>query len=198
MECVPPTIFYHLYFLCISKVLGMLHHWTVRQVLKNTIYFIFMYTFLAFSCFLHQKICVFYHFHFFFGEVSNFHDRILTRNWIGHKKLSVELHVLLLTGTWLPIQHVMSQWCLILVSYRLSTTNHAGMSLQCHNWYINESNLFEILFPTRTNNWYWPIGVAVTKYLNMKHETKYMRLNTLAGCKCFNWYLNETKAFKMP
>ena len=49
-KCVPLTIYFHLYFLCISKVWSMLHHRSVGQVQIKECYFIFTYTFVTFFC----------------------------------------------------------------------------------------------------------------------------------------------------
>ena len=81
-ECVPQTISYHLYILRITKVWSLSHHGSVVRVYGKECCFIFTYTILAFfCCFLSKKIC-FYHFYFFFHEVSqsNFYDRILTNH----------------------------------------------------------------------------------------------------------------------
>ena len=76
-ECVPLTVSYHLYFLCISKVWSMLHHrsWGEFRVKNATLclyiilwYFLFFikkFVFLSFSSL------------FFFDEVSNFRNRLL-------------------------------------------------------------------------------------------------------------------------
>ena len=78
-ECVPLAIFYHLYFLHISKVSSMLyHHGSVGQVHSKECYFIFTCTFLTFFCCFSSKNLCSYQFHFFFDEVSNFGSRILT------------------------------------------------------------------------------------------------------------------------
>ena len=58
--CVPLTIFYHVYFLGMSKVLNILHYGSMGRVYSNECYFIFAYTFLAFLLlFLSKKTCIF-------------------------------------------------------------------------------------------------------------------------------------------
>ena len=78
-ECVPLTISYQLYFLHISVVWSMLHHRSVGQVQSKECCFMFRYTFLSFFVGFHQKLYVFIIFISFFYEVSNFHNRILTK-----------------------------------------------------------------------------------------------------------------------
>ena len=83
MKCVPLTISYHLYFLCISKVSNMLHHRSMGRVHskdKNAALYwytyIFTYIFLAFFFFLFFiKYLLFYHFHFFFWWSIKFPQR---------------------------------------------------------------------------------------------------------------------------
>ena len=58
-ECVPLTIFYHLYFRRISYILSMLHQGSVERIQSKECYFKFTHTFLAFFIVFHQKICVF-------------------------------------------------------------------------------------------------------------------------------------------
>ena len=55
---------------------------------------IYIYIFGIFVVVFHQKICVFIMFISFFDEVSNFHNRILTKQKpeLVTVKLSVELH----------------------------------------------------------------------------------------------------------
>ena len=77
-QCVPLTIFYHLYFLGISKVSSMLHHGSVGRVHSKECYFLFAYTFLAFFYRFLSKILCFIIFTSFFDEVSNFRYRTLT------------------------------------------------------------------------------------------------------------------------
>ena len=81
VECVPLTISYHLYFLCISKVLNsyITSQWGKFSV-RNTLcfYIYFLHIFLLFFV----KKCVFiifiFFFFFFFFEASNLQNRLLT------------------------------------------------------------------------------------------------------------------------
>ena len=77
-ESVPLTISYHLCFLRISKVWGMLHNGSVGRVQSKQCYFMFTYTFLVLFCLFSSKNCVFIIFISFFDEVSSFRNRILT------------------------------------------------------------------------------------------------------------------------
>ena len=80
-ECVPLAIFYHLSFLRISKVWSMVHHgsfgWVQKFRIKNAswcVHIIFWHVFAVF----HQKIVFIIFSFFFFDEVSNFGNRIVT------------------------------------------------------------------------------------------------------------------------
>ena len=83
LKCVPLTISYHLYFLRIAQVLSFLHYGLFGRVQSKECYFRFTYTSLAVFCccccfcFSSKNLC-FYHFYFFFNEVSSFRNRILT------------------------------------------------------------------------------------------------------------------------
>ena len=77
-ECIPLTIIYYLYFLCISKVSSMLHHGSVRRVHSKERHSSCTYTFLTLFFIFDQKIVFFSFSFFFFYEVSNFRHRILT------------------------------------------------------------------------------------------------------------------------
>ena len=77
-ESVPLTITFHLCFLRISKVWGMLHNGSVGRVQSKQCYFMFTYTFLVLFCLFSSKNCVFIIFISFFDEVSSFRNRILT------------------------------------------------------------------------------------------------------------------------
>ena len=59
IECVSLTIFYHLIFLRISKVWGILHHGSVGRVQSKECYFMFSSTFLAFLLLFFIKELVF-------------------------------------------------------------------------------------------------------------------------------------------
>ena len=76
-ECVPVTIIYYLYFLCISKfqacyITGQWGEFTVKNATLHVLILSW-----HFFLFLIKKLC-FFHFHFVFDEVSNFRNRILT------------------------------------------------------------------------------------------------------------------------
>ena len=77
-ECVPLTVSYHLYLLCISKVWSMLHHssWGKFRV-KNAILCldIILWHFLLF--FIKKFVFLSFSSLFFFDEVSNFGNRLL-------------------------------------------------------------------------------------------------------------------------
>ena len=76
MSVFPLTIFYHLYFLWISKVLSMLQHRSVGWVHSRECYFIIhKLSWHFFFFFFHQKICFFIIFNSF-DEVSKFRNRI--------------------------------------------------------------------------------------------------------------------------
>ena len=78
-ECVPLTIFYHLYFRRISYILSMLHQGSVERIQSKECYFKFTHTFLAFFIVFHQKICVLsFSFLLFFDEVSKLRNKIST------------------------------------------------------------------------------------------------------------------------
>ena len=88
MRCVPLTISYHNFILCISKVSNMLHHRSMGQVHgkdKNPALYWYTYTFLAFFFILHQIFAFLSFLFLFFHEVSNFRNRILTT----HQKLEI-------------------------------------------------------------------------------------------------------------
>ena len=76
----------------ISKVWSMLYHRSVRRVQSKQCSSLFTDTFFGIFLFLFIKKLV-YHFTFFFWQVSNFRNRILTNLRIGDMKLSVELYV---------------------------------------------------------------------------------------------------------
>ena len=80
VERVPLTISYHLYFLCISKVLstcitGQSSKFTVKNA---TLCFYIHFLDILFGCFSSKKNCVFIIFISFFDEMFNFHNRLLT------------------------------------------------------------------------------------------------------------------------
>ena len=65
IECVPLIIFYHQYFLCISKVSNMLHHGAVGRLQSKECYlYLYIRSWLFFG-FSSKNLC-FYHFHIFF------------------------------------------------------------------------------------------------------------------------------------
>ena len=76
-ECVPRTIFDQLHFVSLFKFWSMLHHVWLWWFENKKYYFMLLYTFLTFFCFLLWNL-PFYHFLFFFDNVSNFLNIILT------------------------------------------------------------------------------------------------------------------------
>ena len=76
-ECVPRTIFDQLHFVSLFKFWSMLHHVWLGWFENKKYYFMLLYTFLTFFCFLLWNLS-FYHFLFFFDNVSNFLNIILT------------------------------------------------------------------------------------------------------------------------
>ena len=84
---------FHLYCLCIPKVLSMLHHGSVRPVRSKECCFIFTCTCLeCFCCFSSKKLC-FYNFKFFLWWSIELPQQNINQSEtrIGDKKLSVEL-----------------------------------------------------------------------------------------------------------
>ena len=67
-----------IYFLCLSKVWGILHYGSVWCIHKKMFLNAFIYFSDIFVLFLYHKICVFIIFISFFDEVSNFCNSILT------------------------------------------------------------------------------------------------------------------------
>ena len=92
-ECVPPTISYHLCFLCISKVWSMLHQGSVgaSSVQRMLLY---VYIYFCCCCFPSKKLC-FYHFHFSFWWSIKFPQQNIhqSETRIGDRKLWLELYV---------------------------------------------------------------------------------------------------------
>ena len=87
-----PTISYHFDFFHLSRVVNMLHHGSVGPAQFKERYFMFSFTFAYVS---HHKICLFIIlFFFFFDQVLNFRNRILTnqKQEFVDTKLSVELY----------------------------------------------------------------------------------------------------------
>ena len=78
VEFAPVAISYHLFFLCISNVLSILHHGSVGDFTVKTATLCFCRD--IFCCLSSKKVC-FCPFHFFFicYEVLNFHNRIITK-----------------------------------------------------------------------------------------------------------------------
>ena len=79
-EKVPLTISYHLYFLRISKVWGMLHHGSMRRVQSKKSYFMFTYNFLVVFCCFSSKS---FYFCFFFWWNIKFPQQNINQSETG-------------------------------------------------------------------------------------------------------------------
>ena len=79
IECVSLTISYHLYFLCISKILSsyITGQWG-KFTVKNATLCFYIYFLDIFCYFSSKKKCVFIIFISFFDEVSNCRNSLLT------------------------------------------------------------------------------------------------------------------------
>ena len=96
-ECVPLTITFHLYFLRIPKVSGMLHHGSLEWVHSKERYFILHTRFWHFLIVFHQKIWVFIIFILFSWWSIEFLQQNINQSetGIGDKKQSVELYAII-------------------------------------------------------------------------------------------------------
>ena len=79
LECVRLTKLYHFIFLHLSKVWSMLHHGSVRRVKNKSTTLSFHLLFWHFFVIFHHQNCGFIIFISFFDELSNFCNRILTK-----------------------------------------------------------------------------------------------------------------------